>query len=105
MMTIPLTWVLCLALAMFVVGLAIVLSHRDIVRAWIGVFTVLQAASLALAAFASMRGVVAGAQVIPLVLVAAGLVLLQVCVGFAITARVRRHFASSRAEDLDLLRE
>jgi NADH-quinone oxidoreductase subunit K len=105
MTVVPLSWFLGLAVALFVIGIAVVLTHRNLLRIWIGVQFVLQAAGLALVAIASTRGAMASSHAATLVLCMLMIAAAQGAVGFAIVAHVRRQFASSRAEDPDLLRE
>jgi NADH-quinone oxidoreductase subunit K len=105
MSPIPLHWYLILSLVLFVVGVVVVLSRRNLIYILMGIELILNAASLNFVAFGSYRSrealvdtTVYGTFII--VLAAA-----EATIALAIVLNVFGMFNSVRPEDPNLLRE
>jgi len=94
---------LAVSLFLFAIGLAVVLLRRSLLIQFMGVELMLNAANLALLAFARWRGVEVSATAFYLFIIAVAAC--EAAVGLALIIGLFRHIGTTNADSADSLRQ
>ncbi len=104
-MSIGITWYLLVALALFLIGLVVIVSRKNLIYTLMGVELLLNAANINFVAFSRALGgdhpVSANVFAVFVIMLAAA----EAAVALAIVLHVFAHFGSVKPEDPNILRE
>lgn len=100
-MSVPISWYLLLAAALFVIGTVGALTRRSGIAMFLSIELMLNAANLTLAAYARMLGDVAGQAIVFFVLAVAAA---EAAVGLALFIAIYRHARTLDVNRMNLMR-
>ncbi len=99
---IPLVHYLLISAALFSIGIAIVVTKRNIIVVLTGIELILNAANINLVAFSTQEGMIRGQMFALFVMIVA---VAEAAVALAIVVQVYKHFRTSNLDELNRLKD